>query len=292
MKIKTAIFPVAGFGTRCLPATKALPKEMLPVVGKPALQILVEDAVRAGIERVIFVTGRGKGAIEDHFDYSHELDSTLVEKGKEKLVEEVRGIAKLADFNYVRQPMPLGDGDAIKRALSGINESEPILVIFGDTLYKSKVSVAQQVISTHKRCHGPVVALTEVANEKVSDFGVIDGVDMGDGLFSIKKFVEKPEPEKAPSNLVAVGAYVLTPSVFLQLKEMKSENKMDSLRLSDVFVKMLANKEVIYGKKMEGTWLDTGDTLGNIKANISLGIDDPKIGSKLKKFLKQIAGKL
>ena len=177
-KIKKAILPVAGFGTRFLPATKAQPKEMLPVVDKPAIQYLVEEAVEAGIEEIIFVTGRGKRSIEDHFDHSFELEHTLVEKNKNKLLKEVRKIDELAKFSYVRQNKPLGDGHAISCASHLIGD-EPVLIMFGDSLYDSKVPPAKQLIDVYKKYSDVVVGLSEVEKDEIPLFGIIDGVDLG-----------------------------------------------------------------------------------------------------------------
>ena len=284
MKIKKAILPVAGFGTRFLPATKAQPKEMLPVVDKPAIQYLVEEAVAAGIEEIIFVTGRGKRAIEDHFDYSFELDHTLVEKNKHDLVEKVRRIENLAKFSYVRQPIPLGDGHAALCARH-IANGEPVLVMFGDSLYDSDVPAAKQLIEVYEKYQDPVVGLSEVEWNQVERFGVIEGVDLGSDTYEIKKFVEKPKKEEAPSNMVAVGKYIITPDVFETLANMK-EGKSGEIRLADAFDLMLQAGKPLYGRKLEGEWLDTGEKLSFITSTIKLGLKHPEIGDDLKKFIK------
>lgn len=286
-KIKKVILPVAGFGTRFLPATKAQPKEMLPVVDKPAIQYLVEEAVAAGIEEVIFVTGRGKRAIEDHFDYSFELDHTLVEKNKLDLVKKVRKVEKLAKFSYVRQPVPLGDGHAVLCARHILQLDEPVLVMFGDSLYNSQVPAAKQLIESYEKYEDVVVGLSEVKPEEVERFGVIDGIDLGEGNFEIKKFVEKPKKEEAPSNLVAVGKYIITPEVFERLSSMK-EGASGEIRLADVFDIMLKSNRPIYGKKLEGEWLDTGEKLTFITTTIKMGLKHPEIKDKLKEFIKNL----
>ncbi|MFA4941972.1 MAG: UTP--glucose-1-phosphate uridylyltransferase [Patescibacteria group bacterium] len=285
--IKKAIFPVAGFGTRFLPATKAQPKEMLPVVDKPAIQYLVEDAASAGIKEIIFVTGRGKRTIEDHFDYSFELEHNLVEKNKHDLLEKVRRISDLAKFSYVRQPNPLGDGHAINCAAHLVNDDEAVLVVFGDTLYDAPLSPAKQVIKTYEKYGQPVVGLAEVKREELSKFGVIDGEDLGNGNYRIRKFVEKPNPTKAPSNLVAVGIYVITPAVLEVLRKMKT-GKSGEIRLADAFDMMLRAGQPLYGKKIEGEWLDTGSKFGFIKATLRLGLKDKEIGKELKKYIKEL----
>ncbi len=287
-KITKAILPVAGFGTRFLPATKAQPKEMLPVVDKPAIQYLVEDAVAAGIEEIIFVTGRGKRAIEDHFDYSFELDKTLVEKNKLDLVKKVRRISEMAKFSYVRQPLPLGDGHALACAAHLVYD-EPVLVMFGDTLYDAEEGPASQVLKTFAKYGDPVIGLSKVDHEEVSKFGVIDGVNLGGGSYEIKRFIEKPDPAEAPSDLVAVGVYVITPEVLDNLKTMKPRPNGE-LRLADAFSQMLDNGRPLYGQELEGTWLDTGNKLSFIKATIQLGLKDPEIGQDLRDFISKTVG--
>ncbi len=289
-KIKKAILPVAGFGTRFLPATKAQPKEMLPVVDKPVIQYLVEDAAKAGIEDIVFVTGRGKRALEDHFDYSFELDYNLVEKNKIDLVKKVREISKLANFSYVRQPMPLGDGHAISCAAHLVS-NEPVLVMFGDTLYDAKVSPAKQMIDAYEKYQKPIFGFSEVDKNLVDKFGVIDADKIENNAYLIKKFVEKPPIDKAPSNFAAVGVYIITPEIIEILQKMKS-GKSGEIRLIDAFEIMLQNKKEIIGLKLEGEWLDTGDKFNFIKATLKLGIKDKEIGEKLKKYIKEISGGL
>lgn len=284
VKVRKAILPVAGFGTRFLPATKAQPKEMLPVVDKPVIQYLVEEAVAAGIEEIIFVTGRGKRAIEDHFDVSYELEDTLVEKNKHDLLEEVRKVAKLAKFSYVRQSMPLGDGHALLQAAHLVGD-EPALVIFGDCLYDSEVPASKQVIETYEKYGDSVIGLSEVPKEEVSKFGVIDGIKLDENTYEVKGMVEKPKPEEAPSNLVAVGKYVITPEVFDVLRGME-QGKSGEIRLADAFDLMLEKGRPIYGKILEGEWLDTGDKFNFVKATIHMALKHPEIGKKLREYLK------
>lgn len=289
-KIKKAIFPVAGFGTRFLPATKAQPKEMLMVVDKPVIQYLVEEAVRAGIEEIIFVTGRGKRAIEDHFDYSFELEKTLVENNKLELLKKVKAIENLARFSYVRQPIPLGDGHAVKCASHLVQPGEPVLVMFGDTLFDSQSSPITQVVEAYEKYGESVVGLSEVDKNEVDKFGVIDGLDLGQGNYEIKEFVEKPKIGQAPSNLAAVGIYVITPEVFQVLDGMDS-GKSGEIRLADAFDQMLENNRPIYGKKIEGEWLDTGNKFNFIKATVKLGLKDKEIGSQLQRLINELSQK-
>ena len=285
-KIKKAILPVAGFGTRFLPATKSQPKEMLPVVDKPVIQYLVEEAVASGVEEIIFVTGRGKRAIEDHFDVSYELEDTLVEKNKHDLLAAVQKISGLAKFSYVRQPMPLGDGHAILQAAHIVGD-EPALVLFGDCLYDSETPASKQLIETYEKYGDSVIGLSHVEKQEVSKFGVIEGVKLDETNYEIKNIVEKPKPEETQSNLVAVGKYIITPEVMEILRTMKT-GKSGEIRLADAFEIMLANNRPIYGKDLEGEWLDTGDKFNFIKASIKLGLKHPEIGEKLKKFLKEL----
>jgi len=286
-KITKAIFPVAGFGTRFLPATKAQPKEMLPIVDKPVIQYLVEEAVKAGIEEITFVTGRGKRAIEDHFDYSFELEKTLVEKNKLDLLKKVRAIDSLAKFSYVRQPIPLGDGHAVNCAAHLFAEDESVLIMFGDTLYDAEVSPVKQVIEVYEKYGATVIGLAEVEHKLVSQFGVIGGEDLGNGIYKISQFIEKPALEDAPSDLVQVGINIITPDVFKTLAGMKV-GKSGEIRLADAFDQMLQKGLPLYGKKLEGEWLDTGNKFNFIKATLKFGLKDPEIKDDLKKLINEL----
>ncbi len=286
-RIKKAIFPVAGFGTRFLPATKAQPKEMLPVVDKPVVQYLVEEAVAAGIEEIIFVTGRGKRAIEDHFDVSYELEETLVEKNKQDLLETVQKISGLAKFSYVRQPIPLGDGHALLQAAHLVDDDESVLVIFGDCIYDSAVPAAKQLIDAYEELRTPIIGLTEVEHAEVSKFGVIDGAKVDDNTWKISRFVEKPKPEDAPTNIVAPGKYVITREVFETLATM-SGGKSGEIRLADAFDLMLEKGSPLHGRVLDGTWLDTGDKFNFLRATIHYGLKHPEVGEKLRAYLKTL----
>ena len=286
-KITKAIFPVAGFGTRFLPATKAQPKEMLPIVDKPVIQYLVEEAVKAGIEEITFVTGRGKRAIEDHFDYSFELEKTLVEKNKLDLLKKVKAIDALAKFSYVRQPIPKGDGHAVNCAAHLFNDDESVLIMFGDTLYDAEISPVTQVMDVYEKYGATVIGLAEVEHSLVSQFGVIGGEDLGNGVYKITKFIEKPALVDAPSNLVQVGINIITPDVFKTLSGMES-GKSGEIRLADAFDQMLENGLPLYGKKLEGEWLDTGNKFNFIKATLKFGLKDPEIKDDLKKLINEL----
>jgi UTP--glucose-1-phosphate uridylyltransferase len=285
-KIKKAIIPVAGFGTRFLPATKAQPKEMLPVVDKPVIQYLVEEAVASGIEEIIFVTGRGKRAIEDHFDTSFELERTLVEKDKKDLLEAVKNIPKLAKFSYVRQAEPLGDGHAIMCARHLVHPNEAVAVLFGDDIVDNTRPALKQLIDVYEEKNASVIALTQVDMEEVHKFGVIKSVE-GDGrLHKIGEFVEKPKMEEAPSNLIVVGKYVITPEVFEKLEE--SKNDKGEIRLANAFVRMLESDRRLYGYEFEGERYDCGDKFGFVQATIKMGLKHPETADKLKKFIKEL----
>lgn len=286
-KIKKAIIPVAGFGTRFLPATKAQPKEMLPVVDKPVVQYLVEEAVASGIEEIIFVTGRGKRAIEDHFDVSYELEETLVEKNKHDLLAVVQKISTLAKFSYVRQPIPLGDGHALLQAAHLVDDDEAVLIIFGDCIYDSVVPAAKQLIETYERFHAPIIGLSEVERSEVSKFGVIDGEVVDNGNIRVKGMVEKPEPAAAPSTAVAVGKYIITREVFEILATM-DHGKSGEIRLADAFDILLQQDRPIYGRMLEGEWLDTGDKFNFLKTTLHFGLKHPEIGDRLRKYLQEL----
>lgn len=286
-RVKKAIIPVAGFGTRFLPATKAQPKEMLPVVDKPVVQYLVEEAVASGVEEIIFVTGRGKRAIEDHFDVSYELEDTLVEKNKHDLLAVVQKISTLAKFSYVRQPIPLGDGHAILQAAHLVDDDESVLIIFGDCIYDSAVPASKQLIDAYERFHAPIIGLSEIDRNEVSKFGVIDGELVDTGNLRVKGIVEKPEPEEAPSTAVAVGKYIITREVFDVLASMES-GESGEIRLADAFGLMLQQDRPIYGKMLEGEWLDTGDKFNFLKTTIHYGLKHPEVGEKLRNYLKEL----
>ena len=278
--------PVAGSGTRFLPATKAQPKEMLSVVDKPVIQYLVEEAVAAGIEEIIFVTGRGKRAIEDHFDASFELEHTLEKNYKKKLLREVKRVAKLAKFSYVRQPEPLGDGHAVLCARHLISKDEPVAVLFGDDLVDNKIPAIKQLMDVYEKYGDPVIALASTPKEDVSKFGVVDAVKLSDRTYEIKRFVEKPKVKEAPSNLIAVGKYIITPEVFDKLE--KSQNDRGEIRLANAFIRMLKNNQPIYGYEFKGIRYDCGDKFGFIQATIQMGLKHPEIKDKLRKYLKSL----
>ncbi|MDR3556984.1 MAG: UTP--glucose-1-phosphate uridylyltransferase [Syntrophobacteraceae bacterium] len=285
-KIRIAILPVAGFGTRFLPATKAQPKEMLPVVDKPVVQYLVEEAVESGIEEIIFVTGRGKRAIEDHFDISFELEETLVEKSKHDLLVSVRKVSELAKFSYVRQSMPLGDGHAVLQA-AHIVRDEPVLVLFGDCIYDSKIPASKQLMDAFDEFGSSVIGMSSVELSEVSKFGVIEGSILDKSTYKITKMIEKPQPGASTSRHVAVGKYIITPEVMSILSTMTKGNSGE-IRLIDAFQVLLERDRPLYGKELQGEWLDTGDKFNFLKATIKLGLKHPEVGEKLRAYLKDL----
>lgn len=286
-KVKKAILPVAGLGTRFLPATKVMPKEMLPILDKPVIQYLVEDVVASGVKEIIFVTGREKRTIEDHFDIAPGLERTLQEKGKTDQAEMIRNISNLAEFSYIRQKEAKGDGHALLQARRLIGD-EPVLVVFGDCLYDSDVSTCKQLIEAYEKYQAPIVGLADIPRSEVSKFGVIDGKKLDNLTWDIKEFIEKPKAEDAPTTIVAPGKYIITPAVFDALEELNKKGGLEELRLANAFDLMLKRGEKIYGRMLEGEWLDTGNKFNFLKANIHLALKDKDMGPKLKTYLRNI----
>ena len=292
-KIKKAILPVAGFGTRFLPATKAQPKEMLPIFDTPAIQFIVEEAVEAGIEDIIIVTGRGKRAIEDHFDANFELEYALRGKGKEKELELIRKISNLANFIYVRQPMPKGDGHAILCAKSLIEKDEAVVVLFGDDIVDNQkgLNATQQLISVYEKQQSPVVLLDKVPIEDVSKYGIV-GMDRQQNLVGkIHDYVEKPSPAEAPSNLGVVGKFVINYEI-LELLENAAPHPDGEIRLANAFKDYLAQEGDLYGKVLEGRRFDTGDKLGFLKATLHFALKKEnshahQVSDALQEFLER-----
>lgn len=284
-KIRKAIFPAAGFGTRFLPVTKAQPKEMLPIVDKPIIQYLVEEAVAAGIEEIIIVTGRGKRSIEDHFDHSFELKHNLVEKGKHKLLKEVEAIEKLAKFIYVRQSEPLGDGHAILQARIVVGD-EPFAVLFGDDVVDSKIPAIGQLIKVYEQTGHSVIGLERIPREHSDKYGMIQAKHTNGRLSAIADLVEKPAPEDAPSDLGIIGKYVCTPEIFDELEKAESATSDGEIRLIDGF-RRLIKKQPIHGYEIEGTRYDCGTKLGLIQATLNWARKRKDLGPELEAYLKQ-----
>ncbi len=269
MKIKKAILPVAGFGTRFLPATKAQPKEMLPIFDTPAIQFIVEEVVAAGIEEIIFVTGRGKQSIENHFDANFELEYALKVKGKKKELEMIQKISKMANFSYVRQSKPMGDGHAILCAKNLIEKNEPVVVLFGDDLVDNQngKNAVQQLIEVYEKTKKSVILLEEVEKEETKKYGIVDFVKEKDFYGKISGFVEKPDPKDAPSNLGVIGKFILTPDL-LKILEKTEVGKDGEIRLASAFIESIRRGDTLYGKILEGERFDTGDKFGFLKATL------------------------
>ncbi|KKR97743.1 MAG: UDP-glucose pyrophosphorylase [Candidatus Uhrbacteria bacterium GW2011_GWF2_41_16] len=288
MPIRKAILPVAGMGTRFLPATKAQPKEMLTVVDKPVIQYIVEEAVAAGIEEIIFVTAIGKRAIEDHFDRNFELEYRLEQKNKVKELEMIAQIGKLAKFAFVRQANPMGDGHAILTALPFIEQHEPVAVLFGDDIIDGKEPAIGQLIKTYEKYGDPVAAIESVPRNQISRYGVIKGISLDERTWEIQDFVEKPSVEEAPSNLAVVGRYVVTPAIMELLQDVKP-GKDGEIRLADAFVNHLRNGRALYGCQFAGTRYDCGTKFGFLKAQIELGLKHPDLGKDLHTYLQTLS---
>ena len=285
--IRKCIIPAAGFGTRFLPATKAQPKEMLPIVDKPVIQYLVEEAVAAGITDIMIVTGRGKQAIENHFDASFELEKTLVEKWKTRELELVERVSHLANIAYVRQPLPRGDGDALLHARAWIGD-EPCLVLFGDDLIKWEVWWAEQLVTAFEKYSTPIIALERVTDKRVSSYGIVESVESDSKIHQVSKFLEKPQPTETDSRLGVIGKYIITPEVFEYLeKDGKAASKDWEIRLADAFARMVEDGKKIYGLEMEGDRYDTGDKFGFLKATIDYALDRDDLGEQMREFLKR-----
>jgi len=282
MKIRKAVIPVAGMGTRFLPATKAQPKEMLTLVDKPIIQYIVEEAVAAGIEEIVFVTSMSKRAIEDHFDRNFELEYRLRKNGKKKELKNILDISDMAKFVYVRQRSPKGDGDAILSAREVIGD-EPCAIFFGDDIIESRKPAITQLMEVYDRYQDPVAAVAHVPTNMVSRFGVIDGKKVGDRVYEVSAFVEKPEPAKRPSNLAHVGRGIITPEIFDILARTKPD-KGGEIRLAGAYGEFL-KKRPIYACEFEGVWHDCGTKLGFLKAQVAFGLAHPETGKAFRSYL-------
>jgi len=285
-KIKKAVIPVAGFGTRFLPATKAMPKEMLPIIDKPVIQYIVEEAVASGIEDIILVTGASKRAIEDHFDYNYELQNWLKKQGKEDLRTEIKKIADLANFIYIRQKGPYGNGTPVLNAEKIIG-NEPFAVIWGDEFFiNPKKPRLQQIIEVYEKYGDPVLTALPIDDEGTKKYGVIKGVKIEKNVYQVTKLVEKPGPENAPSRIGIFGGYILTPDIFEALKKTKIGKGGELWLVDAIFA--LSKKRPIYACLVEGEYYDAGSKLGWLKANIDLALQRPDLKKDFSKYLSQI----
>jgi UTP--glucose-1-phosphate uridylyltransferase len=287
MRVKKAVFPVAGLGTRFLPATKASPKEMLPLIDKPLVQYVVEEAVAAGIEQVLFVTGRGKRAIEDHFDIAFELESILRDKGNSVAAKEVRDIADMVSIFYVRQKQALGLGHAILCAREFVND-EPFAVLLGDDIIDADRPCLGQLLDIFQEYGGSVLALEQVPRENISAYGCVRAGEIGERVYKVTDLVEKPKREDAPSDLAIIGRYILTPRIF-PLLEKQEPGKGGEIQLTDA-IRKLSTHESIYGCRFEGTRYDCGDKLGFLKATVDMALKREEMREEFAEFLKTRLG--
>jgi UTP--glucose-1-phosphate uridylyltransferase len=285
MKIRKAIIPAAGLGTRFLPATKAMPKEMLPIVDKPTIQYIVEEAVASGIEDIIIVTGKGKRAIEDHFDASFELEYNLNEKGKYQLLEEVRKSSEMADIHYIRQKEPKGLGHAIWCARKFVGD-EPFAVLLGDDIVESEVPCLKQMIEVYSEHQASIVGVQPVSWDEVSRYGIVDPVAVRDRVYEAKQLVEKPEVGQAPSNLAIMGRYILTPAIF-DILDNQRIGVNGEIQLTDA-ISRLGETERVLAYHFEGTRHDVGERLGFIKTSIHYALENPELRDELIKYMSEI----
>src|SRR6476661_2634510 len=285
--IRKAVFPAAGLGTRFLPATKAQPKEMLPLVDKPIIQYGVEEALASGISNMILVTGRGKNAIEDHFDVSVELETFLESRGKTELLAEIRGISNLINFSYVRQGEPLGLGHAVLVTQLMVGP-EPFAVILGDDVIDADPPALKQLIDVFEEVDGPVLAIEEVPRENVSSYGIIDAEEVRPGVYRIRDMVEKPPRDEAPSNLAIIGGYILTPDIFQELEETaRVKDRTGEIQLTNGLRRLL-KKRPIYGCRIDGVRHDTGNKLGFLKAVVYFALRRPDLAEAFRDYLLTI----
>jgi len=287
-KIRKAVFPAAGLGTRFLPATKAQPKEMLPLVDKPIIQYVIEEAVAAGLTKIIIVTGRGKNAIEDHFDHSYELEQLLEQRGKTDLLDQVRAISNMITVSYVRQGETLGLGHAVLMAKDLVGD-EPFAVMLGDDIIDSPVPCMKQMIDVFERHGGPVIAVHQVPRADISAYGVIDGTAVeGDNgrVYKIRDLVEKPKTAEAPSDLAIIGRYILTPDIFEEL-ERTPRDTGGEIQLTNG-MRRLKDRRSMFGYRFEGTRHDAGNKLGFLKATVEFALKRADLGGPFREYLKDL----
>ncbi len=284
-KIRKAVFPAAGLGTRFLPATKASPKEMLPLVDKPLIQYAVEEAVNSGIESILIVTGRDKSPIENHFDISFELEHILQEKGKTEMFKMVRAIADIARISYTRQQQALGLGHAILQA-KDFAENEAFAVLLADDVVDAEKPALKQMIEVYEKYNAPVIATMQVEGEAISRFGVIDAEEVEPNVFKIRDMVEKPKFEDAPSDLAIIGRYILTPDIFPAIENTK-KGAGGEIQITDAMRDLLKERD-FYAVKLEGTRHDAGDKLGFLIATVDFALKREDLGGDFRKYLKSL----
>jgi UTP--glucose-1-phosphate uridylyltransferase len=284
-KVRKAVFPAAGLGTRFLPATKASPKEMLPLVDKPLIQYVVEEAVASGIESVIIVTGRGKASIEDHFDVSFELEKLLQERGKHDELKAMRTISEMARVSYVRQPEALGLGHAVLQARDAVG-NEPFAVMLSDDIIDAETPALRQLLDVYEKYDAPVVAVFEVAGEAISRFGVIDGEEVEPGVYKIMDMVEKPRQNEAPSNLAIIGRYILTPDIFDEI-EKTTPGAIGEIQITDA-MRSLLKKRPFYAVRFQGKRYDAGDKLGFLTATVEFALKHEDLAPEFREYLQSL----
>jgi UTP--glucose-1-phosphate uridylyltransferase len=288
MTIKKAIIPAAGLGTRFLPATKAQPKEMLPIVDKPTIQYIVEEAIESGIEDILIITGRNKRAIEDHFDKSVELEMELEQRNKMELLNLVRKVSNMANITYIRQKEPKGLGDAIYCGKNFIAD-EPFAVLLGDDIVDSQTKPClKQLMDVYDEYKTTILGIKEVPKEEVNKYGIVSGMYIEDGVYKVKDLIEKPTPEEAPSNVAILGRYIITPEIFKVL-EHTAPGAGGEIQLTDA-LRELAKKEAMYAYNFEGKVYDVGDKLGFLQATVEFALKRKKLGTEFRKYLKGIVG--
>ncbi|MFO1519457.1 MAG: UTP--glucose-1-phosphate uridylyltransferase GalU [bacterium] len=285
MKIRKAVIPVAGLGTRFLPATKVVPKELLPVVDRPSIHYIVEEAVSSGIEEIVLVTGRGKQHIMDYFDRAPELEEILSKRGKEDLLQSIQKTSSMAEFVTVLQPQPLGLGHAVLCAKDVIGD-EPFFVCLPDDLIDSDVPCMAQMLQVYQKREKPVIAVERVPDDQVNQYGILQSKEVDKGLHRIENLVEKPELKKAPSNLGIVGRYLLPSQIFKILEQVKPGTSGE-IQLTDG-LRQLASQSDAYGFEFSGTRYDTGDKLGFLKANLAYGLKRGHFNGCLKEFMRSL----
>ncbi|WP_167628123.1 UTP--glucose-1-phosphate uridylyltransferase GalU [Listeria valentina] len=285
MKVKKAVIPAAGLGTRFLPATKAMPKEILPIVDKPTIQFIVEEAMASGIEDILIVTGKGKRAIEDHFDSVPELEANLKSKNKMELLHLVEETTNI-NLHFIRQSKPKGLGDAILQA-KGFVGNEPFVVMLGDDIVRSKIPCAKQLINQYERTHSSVIGVQSVPHEETYRYGIIDPADkMSDRLYNVKGFVEKPDPENAPSNLAILGRYLLTPQIFDYLST-QEPGAGGEIQLTDA-INRLNEIQRVFAYDFEGTRYDVGDKYGFIETTMKFALEHPEIKNDVRHLIDEL----
>ena len=285
MKVKKAVIPAAGLGTRFLPSTKAQPKEMLNIFDKPSIQYIVEEAVEAGIEDILIILGRNKKSIEDHFDKSYELEDKLKSKGKKELLEGVEKISNLGNIHYIRQKEPLGLGHAIYCAKAFVG-NEPFAVMLGDDIVKSKKPCIKQLIEKYEEYNSTIIGVQAVEKSQVDKYGIVKGEKINERLYKVEDLVEKPKVKEAPSNIAILGRYVISPEIFPILQHTKP-GAGNEIQLTDG-LKELARRRNVYSYVFEGKRYDVGNKLGFLEATVEFALDDKELGSTFKKYLKNL----